>query len=162
MDLKSTDVCDAHGDTVAVAEPVFQDFGGKTRFGGAIATVKTFEDNALIRRTLETPGEGRVLVVDGAGSMRCALLGDNLAALALKNGWSGVIIYGCIRDSEEIGKLPIGVKALATHPRKSAKKDYGEINVPVAFAGVTFTPGHYVYADLDGIVVSAAPAARGQ
>src|SRR5690606_34782689 len=101
--------------------------------------------------------EGRVLVVDGGGSMRCALFGDKLAALAVKNGWSGVVVNGCIRDSAQIGTMDIGMKALAAHPLKSVKNDYGRAEVIVQFAGVTFTPGHYLYADADGIIVSAEP-----
>jgi len=157
--VNTTDLSDAHPDGVQIPEPIFGDFGGEIKFAGPIATVKTFEDNTLVRTMLETPGNGRVLVVDGGGSMRCALLGDNLAKLAIDNGWKGVVINGCLRDSESIGELPVGVKALGVHPRKSLKKNYGWSEVPVTFAGVTFTPGHWLYADMDGIVVSAKPLA---
>jgi len=152
--MNTTDLSDAHPDAVQIPEPIFGDFGGEAKFSGPIATVKTFEDNTLVRAMLETPGAGRVLVVDGGASMRCALLGDNLAKLAIDNGWKGIVINGCLRDSESIGDLPIGVKALAVHPRKSLKKNYGWSEVPVTFAGVTFTPGHYLYADMDGIVIA--------
>jgi regulator of ribonuclease activity A len=152
--LNTTDLSDKYPDLVQIPEPIFGDFGGVETFSGPIATVKTFEDNTLVRATLETPGAGRVLVVDGGASMRCALLGDNLAQLAIDNGWTGIVVYGCIRDSEPIGGMDVGVKALATHPRKSVKNDYGWTDVPVTFAGVTFTPGHYLYADPDGIVVA--------
>lgn len=152
--MNTTDLSDKYPDLVAIPEPIFGDFGGVEVFSGPIATVKTFEDNTLVRATLETPGMGRVLVVDGGGSMRCALLGDNLARLAIDNGWAGVVVNGCIRDAAAIGDMPIGVKALATHPRKSAKQNYGWTGVPVEFAGVAFAPGHYLYADLDGIVVA--------
>ncbi len=155
--MNTTDLCDAYPELVQIPESIFGDFGGVVKFSGPIATVKTFEDNTLVRAALETPGRGRVLVVDGGGSMRCALLGDNLAKLGVENGWRGVVINGCLRDAEAIGELPIGVKALAVHPRKSLKNNYGWSEVPLAFAGVTFTPGHYLYADMDGIVV--APAA---
>ncbi len=111
----------------------------------------------LVRKALEEPGQGRVLVVDGGGSLRCALLGDNIAAMAHQNGWAGVIVHGCIRDAEAIARIPIGVKALATHPRKSAKKGAGDRDVAVTFAGVTWVPGELVYADHDGIVC-ARPA----
>jgi len=151
------DLCDAHGDAVAVCEPLFRDFGGASRFFGQIQTVRTFEDNANVRAQLESPGRGRVLVVDGAGSRRCALFGGNLAALAAQNGWAGVIVNGCVRDTAEIGAEPIGCKALAAHPRKPNKAGGGEVGVPVAFAGAGFIPGYYVYADEDGVIVSPEP-----
>jgi len=150
----TTDLNDAYPDVVRIPDPLFRDFVVQTMFSGPIATVKTFEDNTLVRSTLESPGKGRVLVVDGGGSMRCALLGDNLAQLGLNNGWRGVVVNGCIRDAEPISGMPIGVKALATHPRKSVKNGYGWTETPVTFAGVTFTPGHWLYADQDGMVVA--------
>lgn len=113
--------------------------------------------NNRVRSTLSEPGAGRVLVVDGGGSLRRALFGDNIAALAVKNGWAGVIIYGAIRDSEQIDEMPLGVKALGTNPIKSSKMFPGEKDVKVSFAGVTFIPGQYVYADQDGVVVSEKP-----
>ena len=154
MPYKTTDLCDDYSGILQIAEPIFGDFGGITSFSGAIATVKTFEDNSLVREMLESAGDGRVLVVDGGGSMRCALLGDNLAQFAMDNGWRGVVVNGCTRDAEDIGDTPLGVKALDTHPPKSVKRDYGQTDVAVTFAGITFTPGHYLYADLDGLVVS--------
>lgn len=157
MSHATTDLSDAHPDAIQVAEPMFRDFGGQRAFHGAIATVKLFEDNALVRSILETPGAGRVLVVDGGGSMRCALLGDQLAELAVRNGWAGVVVYGCIRDSEAIGQLPLGVKALATHPLKSIKRGEGQREIPVRFAGVHFRPGAWLYADGDGLIVSEQP-----
>ncbi|MEL7030432.1 MAG: ribonuclease E activity regulator RraA, partial [Pseudomonadota bacterium] len=126
--IPTADLCDAHGDQVAVCEPLFRDFGGASKFAGRIQTVRTFEDNANVRAQLETPGEGRVLVVDGAGSRRCALFGGNLAALATQNGWAGVLIYGCVRDTVEISAEPVGCKALAAHPRKPNKGDGGEVD----------------------------------
>lgn len=154
--MKTTDLCDAHQQKIKVAEPIgFKCFGTQHSFFGRIATVKCFEDNSFVRKQLETNGQGRVLVVDGAGSMRCALLGDMLADLAIKNGWSGVIVNGCIRDSAAINEMAIGVKALNTMPLKSEKRNEGEIDVAVAFAGITFVPGQWVYADEDGIIVSA-------
>ncbi len=157
MSYATTDLSDAYPDVIQVAEPIFRDFGGQRAFHGAIATVKLFEDNALVRSILETPGAGRVLVVDGGGSMRCALLGDQLAELAVRNGWAGVVVYGCIRDSEAIGQLPLGVKALATHPLKSIKRGEGQREIPVRFAGVHFRPGAWLYADGDGLIVSEQP-----
>jgi regulator of ribonuclease activity A len=153
MLLATTDLSDAHSD-VQIAEPLFRDFGGERAFFGPIATLKLFEDNALVREALESPGEGRVLVVDGAGSLRCALVGGNLAALAEKNGWSGIVVFGAVRDTRELATAKVGVKALAPHPKKSIKKGAGERDVPVTFAGVTFRPGAWLYADEDGILVS--------
>lgn len=153
MSLATTDLADAHPDA-QVCDPVFRDFGGKTAFHGPIATLKVFEDNALVRTALEEKGEGRVLVVDGGGSMRCALVGGNLGQLAVENGWAGIVVYGCIRDSAEIAAQPVGVKALAVHPRKSEKGLHSaRRDRPVSFAGVTFRPGAWLYADADGIVV---------
>jgi len=155
MSLATTDLCDAHEDKVRVAAPIFRSFGGKTAFHGRIATLKLFEDNGLVRQTLDTPGDGRVLVIDGGGSLRCALLGDLLAALAVKNGWAGVVIWGCIRDSVAISTMALGVLAIATHPLKTVKKNLGETEVTVSFAGIDFVHGEWLYADPDGLVVSA-------
>lgn len=155
MDLLTTDLCDAHEDQVRVVEPMFSSFGGRASFYGRIATLKLFEDNSLVRKALESPGENRVLVIDGGGSLRRALLGDQLAALGIKNRWAGVVVYGCIRDSRAIGAMNIGVFAIDTHPMKTVKKNVGEANVPVSFGGVTFTPGEWLYADEDGVIVSA-------
>ena len=154
MSLATTDLSDAHPAAVRAADPIFRDYGGQRTFHGPITTLKLFEDNALVRSALETPGEGRVLVVDGGGSLRCALLGDQLAELAVRHAWAGVVVYGCIRDSEAIGLLPLGVKALATHPLKSIKRGEGQRDLPVHFAGVTFRPGAWLYADADGLLVS--------
>ncbi|AWN17094.1 ribonuclease E activity regulator RraA [Salinisphaera sp. LB1] len=154
-----TDLCDEFADQLQILEPMFTDFGGRLAFGGPISTVKCFEDNSLVRLALEEPGAGRVLVVDGGGSDRCALLGDNLAQLAIDNEWAGIIVYGCIRDAEAISQMDVAVKALNTHPLKSDKKNVGERDVPVRFAGVSFMPEDWLYADLDGIVVSNAELA---
>lgn len=159
MTFATADVCDAHDEGVAVAEPLFRDYGGARRFAGEIATVKTFEDNAVVRIALEQPGGGRVLVVDGGGSTRCALLGDRLAELARSNGWAGVVVNGAVRDVEALASLPIGVKALASCPRRSAKAGTGVAGIEVEFAGVTFRPGGWLYADADGIVVARAELA---
>lgn len=155
MNFKTADLSDQFSETLEIAEPLFKDFGANPSFYGRISTIKCFEDNSLVRSALETPGEGRVLVVDGGGSQRCALMGDQLALLAERNGWAGAIINGCIRDSVDIAALGIGLKALATHPLKSKKRGIGERDVPVRFAGVLFTPGYYVYADPDGILISS-------
>jgi regulator of ribonuclease activity A len=152
----TADICDRFGDRVAVAEPLFQDLGGRTAFSGPIETVRVVEDNALVRQVLETAGAGRVLVVDGRGSQRCALVGGRLARLAAENGWSGIVVNGCVRDLEELAAADIGVKALAGCPMPPAKTGAGERGVPVSFAGVTFTPGHSLWADRDGVVVGPA------
>ena len=154
MSIKTADLCDEFDPNVAVVEPLFSDFGGSIEFSGPIHTVKAFEDNTFVRAAVESPGHGRVLVIDSGGSMRCAMFGGNLAVLAEQNGWSGVVVNGCIRDSEEIANTSIGVKALATHPRRSVKKGAGEESIPINFGGVAFNPGSYLYADEDGIVVS--------
>jgi regulator of ribonuclease activity A len=152
----TTDLCDAHPDQLAIAAPILRPFGGLRRFHGAIATLRCFEDNSLVRDILAGPGDGRVLVVDGAGSMKCALLGDQLAALAVRSGWRGVVVHGCVRDTAALAAMELGVLALAAHPLKSVKRGVGERDVIVAFAGVAFVPGGMVYADEDGLVVSAA------
>ena len=152
--FKTADLCDEHSDSLSVAAPMFRDFGRKISFGGPITTVKCFEDNSLVREQLEKPGNGRVLVVDGGGSMRCAMVGDILAKMGADNGWSGILVYGCIRDSGVIANIDIGVKALATLPLKSVKKGVGEVDVKVHFADTDFIPGHYLYADEDGVIVS--------
>lgn len=153
-DFATTDLCDEHSDDLQIAQPALRNYGGRGKFHGPVSTLKVYEDNTLVRKTLEQPGEGRVLVVDGGGSHRCALLGDQIAELAVNNGWAGVVIYGCIRDSADIAKMDIGVRALDTHPLKSVKRGEGQENIPVRFLGATFTPGHYLYADEDGVIVS--------
>jgi len=152
--VATADLYDAHGETLRVLAPIFRDFGGTRTFEGPVVTLKVHEDNSLVRSTLEEPGESRVLVVDGGGSLRCALVGDNLAEIGVNNGWAGIVVYGCIRDAEPIAKLAIGVKALTTNPRKSVKKGVGERDVELRFAEVTIKPGEYLYADADGIVVA--------
>lgn len=151
--FRTADLCDAH--EVQVLEPVFRDYGGAARFSGPVATVRVFEDNVLVSDMLQEAGAGRVLVVDGGGSLHCALLGDRLAQLACDNGWSGVVVYGCVRDSVDLAAIPIGIRALATHPRKSHKRGEGERDSILRLAGVAVTPGQYLYADEDGIVIAA-------
>ena len=160
MTFATTDICDANEDklgagSLAVLPPLFRTFGKRMKFSGPAATLKVFEDNVLVRSTLETPGGGRVLVVDGGGSLRCALVGGNLGVLAEKNGWAGIIVNGCIRDSEEINACGIGVRALATHPQRSVRKGIGERDLKVSIAGVAVRPGDWIYADADGVLVSA-------
>jgi len=150
----TADLYDQFGDKVQVALPVFNDYGKKRKFCGPISTLKVHEDNTLVRSALEEEGEGRVLVVDGGGSLACALLGDMLAKLGVDNGWQGIIVYGCIRDSAIVADMDIGVKAMNTNPKKSLKKGLGDRDIPVEFANVKFTPGDYVYADEDGVLLA--------
>jgi regulator of ribonuclease activity A len=154
VDIVTADLYDQYGEQLRVAAPLFGDFGGRDAFGGSLSTVKVFEDNSLVRAALEEDGAGRVLVVDGGGSLRCALVGDMLAKLGADNGWAGIVVNGCVRDSVALAGLDIGVKALATNPRKSVKRGEGQRDVPVHFAEVAFRPGEYLYADLDGLLVS--------
>jgi regulator of ribonuclease activity A len=153
--MKTTDLCDEYGDQISVADPIgFRHFGRRQSFYGEIATVKCYEDNSLVRAALQENGRGKVLVVDGGGSLRCALLGDMLAALAQRNEWSGILIYGAVRDAEALATMDMGVIALATNPRRSDKKNEGTAAVPLQFAGIYFIPGRYLYADQDGIITS--------
>jgi len=153
----TADLCDAHPDAVHACEPVFNVYGGRHAFGGPISTVRCFEDNSRVKEAVESPGQGRVLVVDGGGSRRRALFGGNLGSAAVRNGWAGVIINGCIRDSAELGRLDLGIRALGTMPLRSIKRGEGERDVPVRFAGASFRPGDHVYADEDGVVVAHDP-----
>ena len=148
------ELCDRYPEDVRILEPMLGNFGGRERFFGQIVTIKAVEDNSLVREQVAEPGEARVLVVDGGGSMRRAMLGDMLAEKASVNGWAGIIIYGCIRDVNAIADLDIGVQALGAHPLKTDKKGVGELNVPVRFGGVDFIPGEFCYADNNGVLVS--------
>ncbi len=152
--LSTADLVDAHGDEVRSCTVPFRQFGARTRFFGRVRTLKTFEDNALIKQTLSTPGAGAVLVIDGYASLRCALVGDIIAGLALENGWSGLIIWGVVRDSVTLGTLDLGIKALGTNPWKSSKQGGGALDVPVSFGSVEFRAGDWLYSDEDGILVS--------
>ena len=158
MPFTTANLCDNYSDIdfFQIAEPTLKTYGAKIAFSGQITTLKVFEDNVLVKSTLEEKVTNRVLVIDGGGSHRCALLGDHMAELACTNGWQGIIVYGCIRDSEIINQLPIGIRALHTHPLKSSNKGIGEKDVLITFAGVNFKQDHYLYADADGIIVSPA------
>ena len=157
MTTKTADLCDTHLQDLQYISLPFRDYGGITNFYGEIATVQCFEDNSFVKKTLQEKGNNKVLLVDGGGSMRCALLGDLLAQLAIDNQWSGIVVNGCIRDSDIIAGLKLGVKALATHPCKSEKKNRGTCNVEIDFNGVICKPGDWLYADSDGVVVSPKP-----
>jgi len=154
MPLTVPDLCDEYGEALDVLEPVFRDFGGRRRFAGPVVTVKCFEDNSVVKETLATPGEGRVLVVDGGGSLRCALLGDQLAALGADNDWAGVVVNGCVRDVEITRTVPIGIRALAPFPVRSEKRGEGQRDAAVWFAGTNIHPGNHLYADENGMVVA--------
>jgi regulator of ribonuclease activity A len=146
-----------------ICAPIFRDFGGRSSFHGRIRTLKIFEDNVALRELLETPGDGAVLVVDAGGSVRCAVLGGNLGDLAVKNGWAGLLINGCVRDSLELAEQDVGVKALASHPKKSNKGLHqGHVDRVVQFAGVEFSPGDWLYADVDGVLVASRCLAADQ
>lgn len=149
------DLCDQYPDLVEVAEPMFINFGGREAFGGEIVTVKACEDNSMVKEQLAQAGAGKVLVVDGAGSLRRAMMGDMIAESAVRNHWEGVIVYGAIRDVNAISGLDLGVLALGAIPLKTQRRGVGELNVPVTFAGITFRPGHFVYADNNGVLISA-------
>ncbi len=153
------DLCDQFPELVNVLDPLFCNYGGRPVFGGEVVTIKAFEDNSLVREQVALPGQGKVLVVDGGGSLRRAMLGDMLAEKAAANGWEGIVINGCIRDVNAIGETTLGVQALATHPMKTDKRGLGDLNVPVTFAGVTIRPGDYLYADNNGVLVAPQPLA---
>jgi len=154
MTVSLPDICDQFIDEVVVFDPVFRDFGGKRRFCGEIMTMRCFEDNSLVAETVRTPGRDRVLVVDGGGSLRRALLGDLLAVAAAENGWQGLVINGAVRDVEILETIDLGVKALAACPVKTDKRGEGQLDVPLRFAGAQLEPGQFLYADANGIIVA--------
>ncbi|MDF3051074.1 MAG: ribonuclease [Pseudonocardia sp.] len=162
VDFATADLVDEHGDALQSCDLQFRQFGARSRFAGRVVTVACHEDNALLKSVLSEPGEGRVLVVDGEGSLHTALMGDLIAGLAVASGWSGAIINGAVRDVATLRTLELGIKALGSNPRKSAKTGAGERDVPVTFGGVTFGPGDEVFSDDDGIVVLPADVARGR
>jgi regulator of ribonuclease activity A len=156
------DLCDANktctDGSFRVLPPVFRDYGKRTRFAGPVTTVKCFEDNSLVKAALDTPGQGRVLVVDGGASLRRALVGGNLGAAGARNGWAGIVVDGCVRDSAELAACDLGIRALALMPWPTDKRNEGQRDVAVQIQGVWVRPGDWLYADEDGIVVTAAPA----
>jgi len=162
-DVSTCDLCDAHkGDSdgaFRVLPPVWRDFGGRRRFAGPVTTVKCLEDNTLVKAAVESPGEGRVLVVDGGGSLRRALVGGNLAAAAARNGWAGLVVDGAVRDVAELTGCDVGIKALAAVPLPTERRNQGLRDVPVVVQGVLVRPGEWLVADEDGIVVMPHPAA---
>ena len=152
--FKTADLCDDYSDDLVILSQEFKSYGKVSSFCGIISTIKCYNDNSMVRDAVNTDGSNKVLVVDGEGSTECALLGDMLAEMAFKNNWSGIIINGCIRDSDIIASIDLGVFALSTIPIKSVKKGIGENNVNISFMNATFKPGEYIYADLDGIIIS--------
>ncbi|WP_194396907.1 ribonuclease E activity regulator RraA [Microbacterium atlanticum] len=153
MTIATADLFDERGDELDSLSLPLLDLGGRTAFDGPVRTVRCHRDNALVKALLATPGDGAVLVIDGAGSLESALVGDLIAASAVENGWSGVIVHGAVRDRVALARLDLGVKALGSNPRKSAKAGVGEVDVPVTIAGVEFAPGRHVWADPDGVLV---------
>ena len=148
----TAELLDEHADRALVCLTQFRSFG-PAAFSGRIATIRCYEDNVLLRSRVEEPADGRVLVVDGGGSLRYALLGDNIATIALEHGWSGIVLNACVRDSAALDQLDIGIKAVGTNPRPSRKDGAGAIDVPVSFGSITFEPGAMLHADADGVVV---------
>lgn len=152
--FSTPDLCDDHPNEVKVLDSIFTNYGGRAAFCGEVITIKCHEDNSLVKQLAAEPGNQRVMVVDGGGSLRRALLGDMIAENAMKNGWSGLVIYGCIRDCDEIAALDLGVKALNTIPVKTDKRGLGDLNLPVTFAGQTISSGNWLYSDNNGVIVS--------
>lgn len=157
MEYSTPDLCDLYPALVRIAEPVFRNYGGRRSFGGEAVTVRCVEDNSFVKETAGKPGRGKVMVVDGGGSVKKALLGDLIAETAFQNGWEGLIIYGAVRDVDALESLDLGIMALASIPLRTERKGAGETGIPVTFAGVTFSPGEFVYADATGIIVSSRP-----
>jgi len=155
MSFATADLVDAHSEIVKSCEAQFRQYGGRIRFHGPIRTLESVEDNALIKQTLSTPGNGAVLVIDGGASLRCALVGDIIAGLGQKNGWAGLVIWGAVRDTAALASLDIGIKALGSNPWRSSKNGTGQVDVPIRFGSVQFRPGDWLYSDEDGILVSS-------
>jgi regulator of ribonuclease activity A len=161
VDYKTADLCDQLGAAVRVCQAPLRDFGARRSFSGRIATLRCLRDNGLVRTTLEQPGEGRVLVIDGGGVLDCALVGGILGQLAVRNGWAAIVVNGAVRDLEELAPLPLGVRALGTFPQRGTKLGTGESGLTVSFGGIAFEPGHWLCADHDGLItLQQAPAAR--
>ena len=157
MSFTTPDLCDEFADHIQIVEPGLKSFGGRSAFYGEIVTIKCFEDNSMVQEQLFTKGAGKVLVIDGGGSLKRALLGDMLAEEAASNGWQGVVVFGCVRDVDIISTIDLGVQALASCPMKTEKKGAGVVNQSVHFHGVEFKSGNFLYADLNGIIVSPKP-----
>ena len=157
MFIDTSELCDLYAEQVDVVEPIFSSFGGVSNFYGKVTTVKCFESNGLIAEVLEENGEGRVIVIDGGGAVRRGLIDAELAQLAVDNGWEGIVVYGAVRQIQQLENLDIGIHALAPIPVSADESSAGESDVPVNFGGVTFFPEDYIYADLTGIILSQEP-----
>ncbi|ARR50394.1 ribonuclease E activity regulator RraA [Photobacterium damselae subsp. damselae] len=157
MEYNTSELCDIYLDQVDVVEPMFNSYGGRGSFGGQITTVKCFEDNGVLRSVLEQSGVGRVLLVDGGGSLRRALIDIDIAQLAAENEWEGIVVYGCVRHVDELDELDLGIQALASTPVGADNQSVGEVDVPVNFGGVTFLPEDHLYADNTGVILSPEP-----
>jgi len=158
MKISTPDLCDQYESNesvdLRVLDSIFTSYGGLKQFYGKVVTIKCFEDNSLLKELAGTPGKGRVIIMDGGGSLRRAILGDMIAANAVKNGWAGLIINGCVRDVDELAMINIGVKALNTHPIKTEKRGIGDLNIRVTFAGQTIKPNDWIYADNNGVIIT--------
>ncbi|ALP43644.1 ribonuclease E activity regulator RraA [Aeromonas schubertii] len=157
MEYNTSELCDIYHDMVDVLEPMLSSFGGRPSFGGVITTVKCFESNGLIRELVRESGVGRVLLIDGGGSLRRALLDSEIAATAAENGWEGIVCYGCVREVDQLEELDIGIQALAAIPVGADDKEVGDTDLPVNFGGVTFLPDDHLYADTTGVILSPEP-----
>lgn len=157
MEYNTSELCDLFADAVDVVEPMFGNYGGRSSFGGQIVTVKCYEDKGLIETALQASGVGKVLLVDGGGSLRRALVDINIAELAVENDWEGIICYGSVRDVDALDELDLGVQAIASIPVGATDEGVGEVDVPVNFGGVTFLPEDYIYADTTGVILSPEP-----
>ncbi len=159
MEYVTPDLCDEYPQQVRVISPMFQQFGKRRSVGGEVVTIKCFEDNSRVKEQVAESGAGRILLVDGGGSKRCALLGDLLAAKGADSGWAGIIVYGCVRDVDILADIDLCIQALASHPQKSTRRGEGQVNIPITIGGVTVSPGEFLYADNNGVIVSAEPLA---
>ena len=157
MEYNTSELCDLFADAVDVVEPMFVNYGGRSSFGGQLVTVKCYEDKGLIENALQASGIGKVLLVDGGGSLRRALIDINIAETALENDWEGIICYGCVRDVDALEDLDIGIQAMASIPVGAPSEGTGEMDIPVNFGGVTFLPEDHVYADTTGVILSPEP-----
>lgn len=155
MEIITADLWDQHAERLTLLNVDFKHFGKKESFAGEMVTLKVYEDNSFVRKTLENDGSGKVLVIDGGGSRRCALVGDNIAKLAIDNHWEGILVYGCIRDSKEINTMDVGIKAIGTCPVKSDKRNVGVLGEELIIEGTKIKNTHHIYADLDGVLLSS-------
>ncbi|MCW8329614.1 ribonuclease E activity regulator RraA [Photobacterium sp. SDRW27] len=157
MEYNTSELCDIYLDQVDVVEPMFSSYGGRSSFGGQVTTIKCFEDNGLIRDVLQQSGVGRVLLIDGGGSLRRALVDAEVAQLAASNEWEGLIVYGCVRHVDDLDELEVGIQAMASIPVGADQQGIGEVDIAVNFGGVTFLPEDHIYADSTGVILSPEP-----